>query len=191
VPTSRVLNTAGQVFSDISRVIVICDKEFIDIVTRQFKYRELVSKLEFSSEIEDLLMRLFRDLINMGLFSTIGDLGSSNTPIGKWFCFLARIELTGSHSEARDIIESYVEELAEIARKYIPEDIPLCVLVSEYSSPPTPDILYRTPLENTNTTSPDYSGTSRSSHLNSLVWVDQLWLPQLHWPHCMLLRDHH
>jgi hypothetical protein len=106
-------------------------------------------------------MRLFRDLINMGLFSTIGDLGSSNTPIGKWFCFLARIELTGSYSEAKDIIESYVEELAEIARKYIPEDIPLCVLVSEYS-PPTPDILYRTPLENTNTTSPTTRGPRKA-----------------------------
>jgi len=181
VPISRVLNTARQVFSDISGVVVFCDKRFIDIVTRQFKYRELLNRLEFSSEIEGLLMRLSRDLISMGLFSTIGGPGSSNTPIGKWFRFLAHIELTGSYSEVRDIIEGYVKELAEIARKYIPEDVPLYVLVSEYSSPPTPDILYRTsltpdvlyrtPLENTNITSPDYSETSRSSQLNSLVWV--------------------
>ncbi len=126
-------------------------------------------------------MRLFRDLINMGLFSTIGDLGSSNTPIGKWFRFLAHIELTGPHSEARDIIEGYVKELAEIARKYTPEDVPLYVLVTEYSDATTPLILplspddvnriRGTPLENTNTTSPDYSETPQSSQLNSLFWV--------------------
>jgi len=176
---SRVLNSARQVFSDISGVIVICDKRFIDIVTRQFKYRELLDKLGFSSEIEDLLIRLSRDLINMGLFSTIGGPGSSNTPIGKWFRSLADIELTGSYSEARDIIEGYVKELAEIARKYIPEEVPLYVLVAEYSGPFTLDILLlnrvdRTPLENistTNTTSPVYSETPQSSHSSSLVWV--------------------
>jgi hypothetical protein len=176
VPISRVLNTARQVFSDISGVIVFCDKRFIDIVTRQFRYRELLDKLEFSSEIEDLLIRLSRDLINMGLFSMVGGSGSSNTPIGRWFRFLAHIKLTGSYSEARDIIESYVEELAEIARKYIPEDAPLYVLVTEYSGPVTPLILPadrvdETPLENTNTTSPDYSKTSQSSQLSSLIWV--------------------
>jgi len=197
VPISRVLNTAGQVFSDISGVVVFCDKRFIDIVTRQFEYRDLLDKLEFSSEVKDLLMQLARDLFSKGLSSWIGGPGSSNTPIGKWFRFLARIDLTGSYSEARDIIEGYVKELAEIARKYIPEDIPLYVLVSEYSSPfnpdvqyitsPPPDVQYKTPLENTNTTSttsiitntnitsnttsPDYSETSQSSQLNSLGWV--------------------
>jgi hypothetical protein len=176
VPISRVLNTAIQVFSDISGVIVFCDKRFIDMVTRQFRYRELLDKLEFSSEIEDLLIRLSGDLINMGLFSMVGGSGSSNTPIGRWFRFLAHIKLTGSYSEARDIIESYVEELAEIARKYIPEDAPLYVLVTEYSGPVTPLILPadrvdETPLENTNTTSPDYSKTSQSSQLSSLIWV--------------------
>jgi hypothetical protein len=195
VPISRVLNTAGQVFSDISGVVVFCDKRFIDTVTRQFEYRDLLNKLEFSSEIKDLLMQLARDLISRGLFSMLGGPGSSNTPIGKWFRFLAHIGLTGSYSEARDIIEGYVKELAEIARKYIPEDVPLYVLVSEYSSPFTPDVLnitspppdvqYGTPLENTNTTnttniitntnttSPDYPETSQrqSSQLNSLVWV--------------------
>jgi hypothetical protein len=158
---------------------VFCDKRFIDIVTRQFKYGELLDKLGFSSEIEDLLMRLSRDLINIGLFSMIGGPGSSNTPIGKWFDFLAHIKLTGSYSEARDIIEGYVKELAEIARKYIPEDVPLYVLVTEYSGPFTLDILLlnrvdRTPLENTSTTSgtsPVYSETPQSSHSNLLVWV--------------------
>ena len=176
VPISRVLNSARRVFSDISGVIVFCDKRFIDIVTRQFKYGELLNKLGFSSEIEDLLMRLSRDLINIGLFSMIGGPGSSNTPIGKWFDFLAHIKLTGSYSEARDIIEGYVKELAEIARKYIPEEVPLYVLVTEYSGPVTPLILPadgvdRTPLENTNTTSPFYSETPQSSHSNLLVWV--------------------
>jgi hypothetical protein len=181
VPTSRVVNSARLAFSGISGVIVICDERFIDIVTRQFEYGALLDKLGFSSEIEDLLVRLSGDLIDVGLFSMIGGPGSMSTPIGKWFRFLAHVKLTGSYSEARDIIEGYVRELAEIARRYVPEDVPLYVLVTEYSDPVTLPVLplppddvnriYGTPLENTNTTSPDYSETLQSSQLNSLFWV--------------------
>ncbi|MFZ8782705.1 MAG: hypothetical protein ACO2OR_01800 [Desulfurococcaceae archaeon] len=182
VSTSRVVSSARLAFSGIGGVIVICDERFIDIVTRQFEYRALLDKLGFSSEIEDLLVRrLSGDLIDVGLFSMIGGPGSTSTPIGKWFRSLAHIKLTGSYSEARDIIEGYVRELAEIARRYVPEDVPLYVLVTEYSEPvtllplplPPDDVnrIYGTPLENTNTTSPDYSETLQSSQLNSLFWV--------------------
>jgi hypothetical protein len=181
VPTSRVVNSARLAFSGISGVIVICDKRFTDIVTRQFEYGALLDKLGFSSEIEDLLARLSGDLIDVGLFSMIGGPGSMSTPIAKWFRFLAHIRLTGSYSEARGIIEGYVRELAEIARRYVPEDVPLYILVTEYSDPvtllplplPPDDVnrIYGTPLENTNTTSPDYSETLQSSQLNSLFWV--------------------
>ena len=44
------------------------------------------------------------------------------------------IDIQGNYEECREIIEKHVVELADFIRNYIPEEIPLYILISELPS---------------------------------------------------------
>jgi hypothetical protein len=137
--TSQVARIVGEVFSDMSNLtIIIYDARLKEL---QDLYNETAVR-DYLYDVDSQLIEELRPVMD----KTVNALRARNcfahmviggVTIGAVFPWtkLAVIGITREYRDCADIIEPYVREMADIARKYIPDEIPLYVIVEENMSP--------------------------------------------------------
>ena len=147
--TSQVARIVGEAFSDMSNLtIVIYDarlKELQDLYSetgvRDYLYDGDSQLIE---ELTAVMSKTANALRAKNCYAHMGIGGVTFLAVFPW-TELAFIGITREYRDCADIIEPYVREMADIARKYIPDEIPLYVIVAENMgpiiiSPPRPSI---------------------------------------------------
>jgi hypothetical protein len=141
--TSQVVRIVGEVFSDMSNLtIIIYDarlKELQDLYNEnETGVRDYLYDVD-SQLIEELRPVMDKTVNALRARNCFAHMAIGGVTIGAVFPWttLAIIGITREYRDCADIIEPYVREMADIARKYIPDEIPLYVIVEENMSPIT------------------------------------------------------
>jgi hypothetical protein len=137
--TSQVARIVGEVFSDMSNLtIIIYDarlKELQDLYNETC-VRDYLYNVD-SQLIEELTPVMNKTANALRARNCFAHMVIGGFTIGAVFPWtkLAVIGITREYRDCADIIEPYVREMADIARKYIPDEIPLYVIVEENMGP--------------------------------------------------------
>jgi len=139
--TSQVARIVGEVFSDMSNLtIVICDarlKKLRDLYNEPSVRDYLYYLYSDSQLIEELTLVMNKTANALRARNCFAHMAIGVLSISVLFSWpeLAVIGITREYRDCADIIEPYVRKMADIARKYIPDEIPLYVVVEENMSP--------------------------------------------------------
>jgi hypothetical protein len=141
-PIDRIARAIGEVFGDLNVTVVVLDERILGL--RRLYVDSGVIELfretsDFNSDYWRTLNKTFyslvEDLVNSGCHCFTGAYGIAYSSIdGFGYPLLLSIYISGNYEKCREIIEKHVVELADFIRNYIPEEIPLYILISELPS---------------------------------------------------------
>jgi hypothetical protein len=141
--TSQVARIVGEVFSDMSNLtIIIYDarlKELQDLYKEAGVWDHLYDNvdsqlIQLMEELTSVMNKTAKALRAINCFAHMGIGGLTFLAVFPW-PELATIGITREYRDCAYVIEPYVREMTDIARKYIPDEIPLYVVVEENMSP--------------------------------------------------------
>ncbi len=141
-PIDRIARAIGEVFGDLNVTAAVLDERILGLCRLYVNsgvielFREIP---DFNSDYWRTLNKTFyslvEDLVNSGCHCFTAAYGITTSLIdGFGYPLLLSIDIPGNYEECREIIEKHVVELADFIRNYIPEDIPLYILISEFPS---------------------------------------------------------
>ncbi len=137
--TSQVARIVGEVFSDMSNLTIIIYDDRLKKLQDLYKETTVRDNLynidsQLIEELTPVMNKTANALRARNCFAHMAIGGFTIGAVFPW-TDLATIGITREYRECADIIEPYVREMADIARKYIPDEIPLYVIVEENMDP--------------------------------------------------------
>jgi hypothetical protein len=141
-PIDRIARAIGEVFSDLNVTVVVLDERILGLRRLYVDsgvielFREIPdSNSDYWRTLNKTYYSLVEDLVNSGCHCFTGAYGIAASLIYDFvYPILLYIDISGNYEKCREIIERHVVELADFIRNYIPEEIPLYVLISEFPS---------------------------------------------------------
>lgn len=141
-PIDRIARAIGEVFSDLNVTVVVLDERilglrrlYVDSGVIELFRETSDSNSDYWRTLNKTYHSLVEDLVNSGCHCFSAGYGIAASLIYDFvYPHLLYIDIPGNYEKCREIIERHVVELADFIRRYIPEDIPLYISISESPS---------------------------------------------------------